>query len=280
MLDQRYYDIVMANAQQLDAAIDYSLDYKYDYFGFRTLEKSYLIQLDGVIVERPQHMLVRARALPMPPFFRNSTATNMCVCVLTRCGSRSASTMRIFKRPSGPTIERAASTSRTPRPPCSTLDFGALKCLPGTRALMRQRPHIHVGARLTLYRSFLLTMKEDSIEGIYETLKSCAMISKSAGGVGVSVAHVRASNSYIQGTNGVSNGLIPMLRVYNDTARYVDQGGGKRKGAFAIYLEPWHADILDFLDLKKNHGKEELRARDLFYGLWYYIATCRTCRAA
>jgi ribonucleoside-diphosphate reductase subunit M1 len=111
-------------------------------------------------------------------------------------------------------------------------------------------------------------MKGDSIEGIYDTLKECAVISKSAGGIGLSVHNIRATGSYIRGTNGTSNGIIPMLRVFNDTARYVDQGGGKRKGAFAVYLEPWHADIFDWLDLRKNHGKEESRARDLFYGLW------------
>ena len=122
--------------------------------------------------------------------------------------------------------------------------------------------------RPQLSSCFLVQMKEDSIEGIYDTLKQCALISKSAGGIGLSVHKIRAANSYIRGTNGESNGLIPMLRVFNDTARYVDQGGGKRKGAFAVYLEPWHADIFDFLELKKNHGKEEQRARDLFYGLW------------
>ena len=115
---------------------------------------------------------------------------------------------------------------------------------------------------------FLLSMTDDSIEGIYETLKRCAHISKSAGGIGVSVSNIRAKGSYIRGTNGYSNGLVPMLRVYDSTARYVDQGGGRRKGSFAMYLEPWHADIFEFLELRKNHGKEELRARDLFYGLW------------
>merc|ERR1719454_1715322 len=122
--------------------------------------------------------------------------------------------------------------------------------------------------RPQLSSCFLLTMKEDSIEGIYATLKQCAQISKNAGGIGLSMHKIRASGSYIRGTNGASNGLVPMLRVFNDTARYVDQGGGKRKGAFAIYIEPWHADVFDWLDLRKNHGKEEVRARDLFYGLW------------
>jgi ribonucleoside-diphosphate reductase subunit M1 len=115
---------------------------------------------------------------------------------------------------------------------------------------------------------FLLTIPKDSIEGIYDTLKQTAVISKSAGGIGVSVHCIRSTGSYIRGTNGKSNGLVPMLRVFNDTARYVDQGGGKRKGAFAVYLEPWHADVVEFLDMKKNHGKEENRARDLFYALW------------
>ena len=115
---------------------------------------------------------------------------------------------------------------------------------------------------------FLLTMQEDSISGIYDTLKQCAKISQNAGGIGLAIHDVRATGSYIRGTNGTSNGIVPMLRVFNDTARYVDQGGGKRKGSFAIYIEPWHADVFDFLDLKKNHGKEEQRARDLFYALW------------
>merc|ERR1711957_1120657 len=115
---------------------------------------------------------------------------------------------------------------------------------------------------------FLLTMQSDSIDGIYDTLKRCALISKSAGGIGCAISNVRASGSYIRGTNGYSNGLVPMLRNFNETARYVDQGGGKRKGSFAMYLEPWHADVYDFLELRKNHGKEEQRARDLFYGLW------------
>merc|ERR1712193_216861 len=115
---------------------------------------------------------------------------------------------------------------------------------------------------------FLLTMKSDSIDGIYDTLKQCALISKSAGGIGVAVSNIRAKGGYIRGTNGHSNGLVPMLRNFNETARYVDQGGGKRKGSFAMYLEPWHADVFDFLELKKNHGKEEQRARDLFYALW------------
>ena len=115
---------------------------------------------------------------------------------------------------------------------------------------------------------FLICMKEDSIEGIYDTLKQCANISKSAGGIGLSIHNIRATGAYVRGTNSNSNGIVPMLRVFNDTARYVDQGGGKRKGAFAIYLEPWHADIVDFLSLRKNTGKEEARARDLFYGLW------------
>merc|ERR1719502_2620751 len=213
------YEFIEANAEQLDAAIDYSRDYGYDYFGFKTLEKSYLLRVHGKITERPQHMLMRVA-----------------------CGIHS----------------------------------GDVKAAIETYDLMSQRYFTH--ATPTLFNAgtpqpqmsscFLLTMKSDSIDGIYDTLKRCALISKSAGGIGVAISNVRAKGGYIRGTNGQSNGLVPMLRNFNETARYVDQGGGKRKGSFAIYLEPWHADIFDFLELRKNHGKEEQRARDLFYGLW------------
>ncbi|KAG8660688.1 hypothetical protein MANES_02G181900v8 [Manihot esculenta] len=213
------YEIIMKNAALLDSEIIYDRDFDYDYFGFKTLERSYLLKVDGKIVERPQHMLMRVA-------------------------------VGIHKED----IDSAVKTYH----------------------LMSQRWFIHATPTLfnagtpqpQLSSCFLACMKDDSIEGIFDTLKECAVISKVAGGIGLSVHNIRATGSYIRGTNGSSNGLVPMLRVFNDTARYVDQGGGRRKGAFAIYLEPWHADIFEFLDLKKNHGKEEHRARDLFYALW------------
>lgn len=213
------YGIVKQHAAKLDAVIDYSRDFDYDYFGFKTLERSYLIKLDGVVVERPQHMLMRV-------------------------------SVGIHKEDIDAAIE--------------------------TYHLLSQKWFTHATPTLfnagtpkpQLSSCFLLTMKDDSIDGIYDTLKQCAKISQSAGGIGLSIHNIRAKGSYIRGTNGVSNGIVPMLRNFDMTARYVDQGGGKRKGSFAIYLEPWHADIKDFLDLKKNHGKEEMRARDLFYAMW------------
>ena len=213
------YEIVRENADRIDSAIIYERDYHFDYFGFKTLERSYLLRTDGKITERPQHMFMRVA-------------------------------IGIHKTDIDAAIE--------------------------TYNLMSEKWFVH--ATPTLFNAgtpkaqmsscFLLSMKEDSIDGIFETLKRCAVISQSAGGIGLNIHNIRATGSYIKGTNGVSNGIIPMLRVFNDTARYVDQGGGKRKGAFAIYLETWHADILDFLDLRKNHGKEEMRARDLFPALW------------
>ena len=196
----------------------YDRDFDYDYFGYKTLERSYLLRVDGKIVERPQHLLMRV-AIGIHKDVEKAIDTYH---MLSERWMTHAS----------PTL----FNSGTPRPQLSSC--------------------------------FLIAMKEDSIEGIYDTLKECACISKSAGGIGLSIHDIRATSSYIRGTNGTSNGIIPMLRVFNDTARYVDQGGGKRKGAFAIYLEPWHADIFDWLDLRKNHGKEEARARDLSYGLW------------
>jgi ribonucleoside-diphosphate reductase alpha chain len=213
------YRIVMANKDTLEGAIDYRRDFEYEYFGYKTLERSYLTKLNGQIVERPQHLLMRVAVGIHKEDLESAIKT--------------------YNYMSGKWFTHATPTlfnAGTPIPQMSSC--------------------------------FLLTMKGDSIEGIYETLKQCALISKSAGGIGLSVHNIRAANSYIRGTNGTSNGLVPMLRVFNDTARYVDQGGGKRKGAFAIYLEPWHADIFDFLDLRKNHGKDEQRARDLFFGLW------------
>ncbi|MHA6248496.1 ribonucleoside-diphosphate reductase subunit alpha [Pontibacter sp. CAU 1760] len=213
------YEIVRKNAALLDSTIIYDRDYNYDYFGYKTLERSYLLRLDGKIVERPQHMLMRVAVGIHKEDIESAIETYNLM------------SEKWFTHAT-PTLFNAG----TPKPQLSSC--------------------------------FLLTMKDDSIPGIYDTLKQCAQISQSAGGIGLSIHNVRATGSYIKGTNGTSNGIIPMLKVFNDTARYVDQGGGKRKGAFAIYLEPWHADIFDFLDLKKNHGKEENRARDLFYALW------------
>ncbi|KAL5223571.1 hypothetical protein ABZP36_010210 [Zizania latifolia] len=213
------YEIIMKNAARLDSEIIYDRDFDYDYFGFKTLERSYLLKVGGTVVERPQHMLMRVSVGIHKDDIDSAIKTYHLM------------SQRWFTHAS-PTLFNAG----TPRPQLSSC--------------------------------FLICMKDDSIEGIYDTLKECAVISKSAGGIGVSVHNIRATGSYIRGTNGTSNGIVPMLRVFNDTARYVDQGGGKRKGAFAVYLEPWHADICEFLDLRKNHGKEEHRARDLFYALW------------
>jgi ribonucleoside-diphosphate reductase alpha chain len=213
------YGIVKKNAALLDSTIIYDRDFSYDYFGFKTLERSYLMKIDGKIVERPQHMLMRVAVGIHGEDIKAAIETYNLL------------SEKWFTHAT-PTLFNAG----TPKPQLSSC--------------------------------FLLTMKEDSIEGIYDTLKQCAKISQSAGGIGLSAHHVRAKGSYIKGTGGTSNGIVPMLRNFDMTARYVDQGGGKRKGSFAIYLEPWHADIFAFLDLKKNHGKEELRARDLFYALW------------
>ncbi|MEQ1552624.1 MAG: ribonucleoside-diphosphate reductase subunit alpha [Ferruginibacter sp.] len=213
------YAVIKENADELDAAIIYERDYHFDFFGFKTLEKSYLLKVNGKITERPQHLFMRVA-------------------------------LGIHKTDIAAAIE--------------------------TYNLMSEKWFIH--ATPTLFNAgtpkpqmsscFLLSMKDDSINGIYDTLKDCALISQSAGGIGLNVHNIRSTGSYIKGTNGTSNGIIPMLRVFNDTARYVDQGGGKRKGAFSVYLEPWHADVFEFLELRKNHGKEEMRARDLFLALW------------
>lgn len=219
LIGEDTYKLVWKNRDKLDSAIIYDRDYSFDYFGFKTLERSYLLRMDGQVVERPQHLLMRAAV-----------------------GIH------------GEDLDAAIETYN----------------------LMSEKWFIHATPTLfnagtpkpQLSSCFLLSVTDDSISGIFETLTRCAKISQSAGGIGLSIHNVRAKGSYIKGTGGTSNGIIPMLRVYNDTARYVDQGGGKRKGAFAVYLEPWHADILGFLDLKKNHGKEELRARDLFYAMW------------
>ena len=211
--------IIEENAELLDSTIIYDRDYGFDYFGFKTLEKSYLLKVNGKIVERPQHMYMRVSI----GIHKNDMDSAIKTYHLM--------SERWFTHAT-PTLFNAG----TPKPQMSSC--------------------------------FLLTMKEDSIDGIYDTLKQTAKISQSAGGIGLAIHGIRATGSYIGGTNGTSNGIIPMLKVFNDTARYVDQGGGKRKGAFAIYLEPWHADVFEFLDLRKNHGKEEMRARDLFYALW------------
>ncbi|WP_299313198.1 ribonucleoside-diphosphate reductase subunit alpha [uncultured Aquimarina sp.] len=213
------YDVIMTNKEKLDSTIIYNRDFGYDYFGFKTLERSYLLKINGKIAERPQHMLMR-------------------VSIGIHLNDLDAA-IETYELMSKKYFTHATPTlfnSGTPKPQMSSC--------------------------------FLLAMKDDSIDGIYDTLKQTAKISQSAGGIGLSIHNVRATGSYIAGTNGTSNGIVPMLQVYNDTARYVDQGGGKRKGSFAIYVEPWHADIFDFLDLKKNHGKEEMRARDLFYAMW------------
>jgi ribonucleoside-diphosphate reductase alpha chain len=219
LLADDVFHIVWENRELLDSSIIYDRDFGYDYFGFKTLEKSYLLKLEGHVAERPQHMLMRVAI----GIHKND--------VEAAIETYNLMSERWFTHAT-PTLFNAG----TPKPQLSSC--------------------------------FLLMMEDDSIDGIYNTLKNCAKISQSAGGIGLSMHNIRATGSYIRGTNGTSNGIVPMLRVFNDTARYVDQGGGKRKGSFAIYLEPWHADIFDFLELKKNHGKEELRARDLFYALW------------
>ena len=219
LINKEYYDRIMENKDEINNKIDYYLDYKFDYFGFHTLYKSYLLKVEGKQIERPQHLLMRVA-------------------------------LSIHKND----LELAFDTYDS----------------------MSQQLFIH--ATPTLFNAgtnreqfsscFLLMMKDDSVKGIYETLSDCALISKYAGGIGLAIHNIRSKDSFIAGTNGISNGIVPMLRVFNDTARYIDQGGGKRNGSFAIYLEPWHADIFDFLELKKNHGNEMERARDLFYGLW------------
>lgn len=219
LLSDEVHEAIQANAEYLNSHIIYNRDFNYDYFGFKTLERSYLLKINGKIVERPQHMLMRVAV---------GIHLNDMESVIETYDLMS----KKFFTHATPTLFNAG----TPKPQMSSC--------------------------------FLLTMKDDSIDGIYDTLKQTAKISQSAGGIGLSIHNVRATGSYIRGTNGTSNGIVPMLRVFNDTARYVDQGGGKRKGSFAIYLETWHADIFEFLDLKKNTGKEEMRARDLFFAMW------------
>ncbi|KAI1171149.1 ribonucleoside-diphosphate reductase large chain [Nemania sp. FL0916] len=219
MISQETYDCVMKHREEFDSAIVYDRDFNYQYFGFKTLERSYLLKINGKIVERPQHMIMRV--------------------AVGIWGDNIEKVLETYNLMSNKYFTHASPTlfnAGTPQPQMSSC--------------------------------FLVDMKDDSIEGIYDTLKTCAMISKMAGGIGLNVHRIRATGSYIAGTNGTSNGVVPMLRVFNNTARYVDQGGNKRPGAFAIYLEPWHSDVFEFLDLRKNHGKEEVRARDLFLALW------------
>ena len=219
LLAEDVYNVIKENKERIDSRIIYDRDFRYDYFGFKTLTRSYLLKLNGEIVERPQQMLMRVSV----GIHKEDIDSVIKTYNLMSEGWFTHATPTLFN-------------SGTPKPQMSSC--------------------------------FLLTMKEDSIEGIYDTLSSCAKISQSAGGIGLAIHDIRSKGSYIKGTNGTSNGIVPMLRVFNDTARYVDQGGGKRKGSFAMYIEPWHSDVFEFLDLKKNHGKEEQRARDLFYALW------------
>ncbi|MGK5594900.1 MAG: ribonucleoside-diphosphate reductase subunit alpha [Parachlamydiaceae bacterium] len=219
LISEEIHSIIQKHEEALDSAIIYDRDFGYDFFGFKTLERSYLLKMNGKVAERPQHMLMRVSV----GIHKENIADAI--------NTYNLMSERWFTHAT-PTLFNAG----TPNPQMSSC--------------------------------FLLQTKDDSIDGIFDTLKNCAKISQSAGGIGLSIHNVRATGSYIRGTGGTSNGIIPMLRVYNDTARYIDQGGGKRKGSFAIYLEPWHADIYQFLDIKKNHGKEEVRARDLFTALW------------
>lgn len=219
LLSDETYNVIMANAEKLDSTIIYNRDFGYDYFGFKTLERSYLLKINGEIAERPQHMLMRVAIGIHQEDIDEAIETYELM-------------SKKFFTHATPTLFNAG----TPKPQMSSC--------------------------------FLLQIQDDSIDGIYDTLKQTAQISQSAGGIGLSIHNVRATGSYIRGTNGTSNGIVPMLKVFNDTARYVDQGGGKRKGSFAIYMEPWHADVFDFLDLRKNTGAEEKRARDLFYAMW------------
>ena len=219
LIAEDVWEIIQNNSELLDSSIIYDRDFSYDFFGFKTLERSYLLKIEGQIAERPQHMLMRVAV----GIHKDDMDSAIETYNMMSEGWFTHATPTLFN-------------AGTPKPQMSSC--------------------------------FLLTMKEDSISGIYDTLKQCAKISQNAGGIGLAIHDIRSTGSYIKGTNGTSNGIVPMLRVFNDTARYVDQGGGKRKGSFAVYIEPWHSDIFDFLDLRKNHGKEEQRARDLFYALW------------
>lgn len=246
--------VIQKYANILNQAIQYERDYDFDFFGFKTLEKSYLLRMNGNVAERPQQMYMRV-AVAIHTTFMYHDNTPLITENTDMFGEESEKRLNELKcKYAVLNVERAIETYN----------------------LISQRYFTHATPTLfnagtvrpQLSSCFLLQIPEDSIESIYDTLKKCAMISKYAGGIGLSIHSIRATDSYIAGTNGMSNGIVPMLRVYNDTSRYVDQGGQKRKGSIAVYLEPWHADIYDFLELRKNSGKEEMRARDLFYGLW------------
>jgi ribonucleotide reductase alpha subunit len=224
LVSQKLWEFVNVNSEKLNEMIDHNRDYLIDYFGFKTLERSYLFRIDNIVVERIQHMWMRV-AVGIHGDLNNPNSLELVK------ETYDLMSLKYFTHAT-PTLFNAG----TPRPQLSSC--------------------------------YLIAMEDDSLDGIYNTLHDCARISKYAGGIGLHIHNIRAKGTHIQGTNGTSNGLVPMLRVFNNTARYIDQGGGKRNGSFAIYLEPWHADIEDFLELKKNHGDEELKARDLFYALW------------
>jgi ribonucleoside-diphosphate reductase alpha chain len=219
ILSEKFNKLVQTHADEIDSAIVHSRDHNFDYFGYKTLEKSYLLKINGKVAERPQYMYMRT--------------------ALQIWGENLEKVIKTYNELSEGFYTHATPTlfnSGTPRPQLSSC--------------------------------FLLDTESDSIEGIFDTLKEAALISKNAGGIGISFNKVRAKGTYIAGTNGTSNGIIPFLKIFNETARAVDQGGGKRKGSIAIYMEPWHADIMEFLDLRKNQGKDEIRARDLFLAMW------------
>lgn len=219
LVSEELYAVVQVAGDELDAMCDYSRDYLIDYFGFKTLDRAYLMKIDGKAVERAQHMWLR---VAMGIHGTDMSAIQETYDYMSR---------KYFTHAT-PTLFNAG----TPHPQLSSC--------------------------------FLQAMENDSVDGIYNTLKDCALISKWAGGIGLHIHNVRASGSHIRGTNGNSNGIVPMLKVFNHTAKYIDQGGGRRNGSFAIYLEPWHADVEMFLQMRKNHGDEELKARDLFYAVW------------
>ena len=219
MISDEVYDVIQKYSEQLDGMIVHDRDFNFDYFGFMTLRKSYLLKINDMPAETPQHLYMRVAV----GIWRDNLEMVQKTYDMLSQGLFTHATPTLFN----------ASTNRPQLSSC-----------------------------------FLLDIDDDSIPGIYKTISDCALISQSAGGIGINIHKIRAKGSYIKGTNGYSNGIIPMLKVFNETARYVDQGGGKRKGSIAVYLEPWHGDIFDFLDLRKNQGKEELRARDLFLAMW------------
>ena len=231
LISKSLFEFVADHNSEIESMIDYNRDYLIDYFGFKTLERAYLFKVGDKIVERPQHMWMRV-AIGIHATNYESASNNNSKELLELIKETYDLMSQKYFTHATPTLFNAG----TPRPQLSSC--------------------------------YLVGMEDDSLDGIYNTLKDCAMISKWAGGVGLHVHNVRAKGTHIQGTNGTSNGLVPMLKVFNNTARYVDQGGGKRNGSFAVYLEPWHPDVEDFLEMKKNHGDEELKARDLFYALW------------